>query len=161
MNSDQRRPGQAQVIYLLGWGLCVALVVWLLWVLSTLILPVVIGVFAAYICFPLLLRLDRRRIPRSMGLGLLFALFIVIIALASQAIKNLIPSEQELLTLRVIVQYKVDEKYRELTGRKDSSDGNTLYRLIGRDLDFYINNVKDMLMLDEPPECEPADQAAA
>ena len=50
---------------------------YLLWKLRSLIVPVAVSGLTAYICRPLLIHLERYRVPRGLGIGLLLFAFVL------------------------------------------------------------------------------------
>ena len=89
----------------------IALGAWLVWGLKSLIVPASVGGLLAYICRPFVARLERHRIPRSIAIGLLLALFV---AVASVSILGMLSSEVDVLELRVRVLYALNHRYQEL-----------------------------------------------
>jgi predicted PurR-regulated permease PerM len=126
----------------------VALAAYLLWALRSLIVPVFVGGLLAYICRPLVGRLERWRIPRGVAIGLLLLVFGVVALVGLNSVRAAVPSEAALLELRVRALYALHQRYQALMGLDPSwSRGNRLYGLTHRDLDPLIDRVSDALAL--------------
>ena len=126
----------------------VVLAAYLVWALRSFIVPAFVGGLLAYICRPLVARLERHRIPRGVAVGLLLLVFGVVALVGLNSVRAAIPSETALLELRVRALYALHHRYRALMGLDSSwSHGNGLYRLTHRDLDPLIDRVTDALAL--------------
>ena len=126
----------------------VVLAAYLVWALRSLILPVSAGGLLAYICRPLVARLERYRIPRGPAVGLLL-LMVAFVALASfNSLRAVMPSETGVLELRVRALYALNHLYQTLMGLDPSwTRGNRLYQLAHRDLDPLVDRVSELLAL--------------
>jgi predicted PurR-regulated permease PerM len=125
-----------------------ALAAYLVWALRSLIVPVFVGGLLAYICRPLVGRLERWRIPRGVAIGLLLLVFGVVALIGLNSVRAAVPSEAALLELRVRALYALHQRYQALMGLDPSwSRGNRLYGLTHRDLDPVIARVSDALAL--------------
>ncbi len=126
--------------------------VYLLISLQALILPMVLGFLAAYLCMPLLDMLRRNGVPKGAGILILFLVFVILIMFISREVVRLIPDEQEMLELQVNLQYQINEQYRAYMGIEDlaeDEDGNLLYQVFGEELDPMMSTLNRFLMLDE------------
>jgi hypothetical protein len=124
------------------------LAAYLVWGLRSLIVPAFVGGLLAYICRPLVARLERCRIPRSLTVGLLLLTFGVVTLVSLNSVRAAIPSETAVLELRVRALYALNHRYQAVMGLDPSWDrGNGLYRLTHRDLDPLIDRVSDVLAL--------------
>jgi predicted PurR-regulated permease PerM len=75
MVAKQTKPEQPKLLYLLlvAVGL---LLVWLLWLLSPMLTPFLLAAVLAYVCDPLVDKLQARRVPRSLGVLLVLLLLL-------------------------------------------------------------------------------------
>ena len=125
-----------------------ALSAYLVWALRSLIVPVFVGGLLAYICRPLVGRLERWRIPRGVAIGLLLLVFGVVALVGLNSVRAAVPSEAALLELRVRALYALHQRYQALMDLDPSwTRGNRLYGLTHRDLDPLIDRVSDALAL--------------
>jgi predicted PurR-regulated permease PerM len=113
-----------------------------------LIVPVFVGGLLAYICRPLVGRLERWWMPRGVAIGLLLLLFGVVALVGLNSVRAAVPSETALQELRVRALYALHQRYQALMGLDPSwSRGNRLYGLTHRDLDPVIDRVRAALAL--------------
>ena len=125
-----------------------ALAVYLVWGLRSFIVPAFVGGLLAYICRPLVARLERWWIPRGVAVGLLLVMFVLTALLGLNSVRAAIPSETALLELRVRALYALNHHYRSLMELDASWDrGNRLYQFTHRELDPVMDRVTDVLAL--------------
>ena len=121
---------------------------YLVWGLRGFIVPAFVGGLLAYICRPMVARLERARIPRGLAVGLLLLMFAVVTLVGLNSVRAAIPSEIEALELRIRALYALHHRHQALMGLDSSwTRGNALYRLTHRDLDPLMDRVSDMLAL--------------
>ena len=121
---------------------------YLVWSLRSLILPCIVGLTLAYICKPLLRFLQKKGFPHSIALILLFGLFFLVVSFFTNQVKSIIPDEKGMLELRVRIQYKLDQKYRNTMGISEPGDkGNILFELFGDELEPVIKKINQALQL--------------
>jgi predicted PurR-regulated permease PerM len=126
----------------------VALATYLVWALKSLIVPASVGALLAYICRPLVARLERHRIPRGLAVGLLLLVFALVTLVSLNSLRAVIPSEAGALELRVRALYALNHHYRTLMGLDPSwTRGNRLYQLAHRELDAVVDRVSEVLAL--------------
>ena len=124
------------------------LVLFLVWGLRTLIVPAFVGGLLAYICRPLVGRLERYRIPRGLAVALLLLVLGLLALMTVNSVRAVMPSEVGMLELRVRALYAVNQHYQRMMGLDPSwTRGNELYRLLQRDLDPLMDDVRDILAL--------------
>ncbi len=126
----------------------VLLAAYLVWGLRGFIVPAFVGGLLAYICRPVIARLERGPIPRGLAVGLLLLTFGALTLVGLNSVRAAIPSELEALELRVRALYALHHRYQALMGLDPSwTRGNGLYRLTHRDLDPLLDRVTDELAL--------------
>jgi predicted PurR-regulated permease PerM len=124
------------------------LAAYLVWGLRSLIVPAFVGGLLAYICRPLVTRLERCRIPRGLAVGVVLLMFAVVTLVSVNSVRTAMPSETAVLELRVRALYALNHRYQAVMGLDPSWDrGNGLYRLTHRDLDPLLDRVSDVLAL--------------
>jgi predicted PurR-regulated permease PerM len=125
-----------------------ALAVYLVWGLRSYIVPAFVGGLLAYICRPLVARLERWWIPRGVAVGLLLVAFVLVALVSLNSVRAAIPSETAALELRVRALYALNHHYRALMGLDVSwTRGNRLYQFTHRDLDPLMDRVSGLLAL--------------
>jgi predicted PurR-regulated permease PerM len=126
----------------------VLLAAYLVWGLRGFIIPAFVGGLLAYICRPVVARLERGRIPRGLAVGLLLLMFGAVTLVGLNSVRAAIPSEIEALELRVRALYALHHRYQALMGLDPAwTRGNRLYQLTRRDLDPLMDRVSDVLAL--------------
>ena len=111
-------------------------------------MPASVGGLLAYICRPLVARLERYRIPRGLAVGLLLLMFAFVALASFNSLRAVMPSETGVLELRVRALYALNHHYQTLMGLDPSwTRGNRLYRLAHRDLDPLVDRVSEVLAL--------------
>ena len=121
---------------------------YLVWGLRRLIVPVSVGGLLAYICRPVVARLERGGIPRGLAVVLLLLIFALVALVGVNSVRAAIPSDIAFLELRVRALYALNHRYRALMGLDPSwNRGNRLYQLTHRDLDPLMDRVNEMLAL--------------
>jgi predicted PurR-regulated permease PerM len=133
----------------------VGLAAYLVWGLRSLIVPAAVGGLLAYICRPLVARLERYWMPRGLAVGLLLLMVGVVALVCVNTIRAAMPTETEALALRVRALYGLNHRYRLLMGLDPSwTRGNALYRLAHRDLDPLVDRLNELLALTPEEQAE-------
>ena len=126
----------------------VVLGAYLVWELRSLIVPVTVGGLLAYICRPLVTRLERLRVPRGAAIGLLLFVFVLGAFFIVNGIRAGMPSDTEALELRIRALYELNQRYETLMGLDRSPvRGNQIYRFVRGDLDPLLDGVSQVLAL--------------
>jgi predicted PurR-regulated permease PerM len=126
----------------------VLLAAYVVWGLRGFIVPAFVGGLLAYICRPVVARLERGRIRRGLAVGLLLLTFGAVALVGFNSVRAVIPSEIAALELRVRALYALNHRYQAVMGLDPSwAHGNGLYRLTHRDLDPLMDRVSDVLAL--------------
>jgi predicted PurR-regulated permease PerM len=126
---------------------------YLLWKLRSLIVPVVVGGLIAYICRPLVVHLERCRIPRSAAIGMLLVLFVLAVLFIAGRIATIMPDETAAIELKVRGLHKFNENYRALMGLDPLlQKGNRFYRLAHEDADPIADWINRQLALSPEEE---------
>jgi predicted PurR-regulated permease PerM len=121
---------------------------YLLCKLRGLIVPVTVGGLAAYICRPLVTRLEHYRIPRGLAMGLPLVIFVFSALFFAGRIGAMVPSEIKAIELKIQTLYKLNEGYNHLMGLDPSlSKGNRVYRLLHEELDPAVERIDRFLAL--------------
>jgi predicted PurR-regulated permease PerM len=141
-----------------------ALTVYLVWGLRSLIVPASVGGLLAYICRPLVARLERWRIPRPLAVTLPLLVLALVALVGVNSIRAIVPNEMAVLELRVRALYALHHRYQAVMGLDPSwTRGNRLYRLAYRDLDPLVDRVSELLTLtpDERAQFVESDQSSS
>jgi len=147
--SGTRRANAGSVVLKCGVAAgALVLVSYLVWGLRSLIVPVSVGGLLAYICRPVVARLERGGIPRALAVVLLLLIFALVALVGVNSVRAVIPSDIAFLELRIRALYALNYRYRALMGIDPSwNGGNRLYHLTHRDLDLLMDRVNALLAL--------------
>jgi len=126
----------------------VVLVGYLVWGLRSLIVPASVGGLLAYICRPLVARLERSWVPRGLAVALLLLVFASVALVIVSSVRAVMPSETGALELRIRALYALNHRYQAVMGLDPSwMRGNHLYQVASRDLDPLMDQVSELLIL--------------
>ena len=121
---------------------------YLLWKLRSLIVPIVVSSLMAYICHPLVIHLERYRVPRGLAIWLLLVAFVLAALFIATRVRSIMPSEIGAVELKVRAVYKLNEGYENLMGLDQSlTRGNWIYRLAHGELDPKVYQINRLLAL--------------
>ncbi len=133
------------------WVLTLLAAVFLLWKLSSLLLPMVVGAFMAYLFRPLK---DRFQIPwlhHELRVLTLFAVIGCALFMTGNTVRRHIPDEREKLELKVRIKYKMNEKFQELVGTNDKQKrGGVVAQVLIKELGPMMDKINKFI--DLPPE---------
>lgn len=137
-----------RVVFIITALVIIPTIVFLIWSLRPIILPFIIGTFAAFLCFPLLKFFTRIGLPRPGGIVILFGTFFLVIFVIVNQLGSLIPDERDQLILRTRFQFKMNERYKSFMGIGTPEEtGNMLYKYFGKDFDKFMDSVNTALRL--------------
>ena len=88
----------------------------LVWALRSLIVPACVGGLLAYICRPLVTRLERYWIPRGLAVAVLLLMFASVALGIANGLRGVMPTEAGALELRVRALYALNRHYQVLMG---------------------------------------------
>ena len=148
---SKARKQRGLVVYTGTTILVVSVTLCLIWALRELIVPTIVGALAAYLCRPLLTSMKRKGLSHGLSILSLFFIFFVVIMGVTQQVQDLIPDDKGKLELRVRIQYKMDQKFKEFMGLNQPSDqkqGNMFYQLFGNEIQPSFNKLINTIMLD-------------
>jgi len=109
---------------------------------------VAVGGLLAYICRPVVARLERWRVPRGAAIGLLLLVFVLAALGIVNRVRAVIPSDTGALELRIRALYTLNQRYQALMGLDRSlTRGNRIYQFVHGDLDPLMDRVSQLLAL--------------
>jgi len=147
-NNEELRLHRTRKFYGVTTILLFLVLIYLLWALNAILIPVIIGFLAAYLCLPILKKLKGKGISKRASVVILFFGFIIAIIFIFHFISMAIPSEEESIKLKASLQFNLQDKYQTLMGLKqDETDGNFLYRITGNELDPIVYDISCYLKL--------------
>jgi len=143
MNAIEERKKRSRLFYRLLVSISFIVFLAIVWALRTMIIPATVGALLAYACLPLLRKLKKTGLPDALALLILLGAFVLGIMLVTDRIKHIIPDETGKILLRVRIQYKIHEKYREFVG-----DGRSfITQSVSKEIDPIFHDFVDILSL--------------
>jgi len=125
----------------------------LIWKLSGLVLPIIVGTLLAFLFRPVK---DRFKIPwlsHEFQVLCSFAAIGLVLFFAFDTARKHIPDDNQKLEFKVRLKYKLNEKYQELVTNSSEGKSNMLVGLIEKEVAPLMDKVNQLLELD-PQERE-------
>ena len=147
-NEEQERKVRRWVFHLIFGILVLILGGFLIWKLSGLVIPVIVGALLAFLFRPVK---ERFKIPwLSHELQVLFSFAAIGLALffAFNTARKYIPDDKQQLEYKVRLKYKLNEKYQQLVAKSPEKKPNMLMSFIEEQTDPVMDRVNQLLELD-------------
>ena len=120
---------------------------YLVWGLRSLIVPIAVGSLLAYVCYPLVARLERYRVTRGLAIGLLVLGFFAAALVLTIRVRAGVSAEIGTLDFKTRALHKLNERYEALMGLDQMPRGNRLYQFAHDDLDPVVDRINGLLAL--------------
>jgi predicted PurR-regulated permease PerM len=121
----------------------------ILYGLKPLLLPFILGAFLAYLFKPLAKSFQGDHWTKYIRLTLFIVGIVFTLSAIGKGIKDSMPSEKELLTLKVRVQYRLNERFNSWMGLDVNEKGNFIFQNIGADLEAFRLQAVQFIKLNE------------
>ena len=144
---ERERKIRRTVFYLTFAILALIVSGFLIWKLSGLILPIIVGALLAFLFRPVKDRFRVRWLPHEIQVLCSFAAIGVVLFFAFNTLRKHIPDEQEKLEFKVRLQYKLNERYRQLVAKSPEGKSNAVTPLIEQNLGPLMDKVNQALNL--------------
>src|SRR6187549_1172019 len=128
--NERERKLRRTVFYLLFAGAVLVFGGFLVWKLSSLILPIIVGGLLAFVFRPVKERFKIRWLPHEVQVLCSFAAIGLVLFFAFNTLRKHIPDEEQKLEFKVRLKYKLNEKYRELVAKPAEEKSNAVAPLI-------------------------------
>jgi predicted PurR-regulated permease PerM len=125
----------------------------LVWKLSGLVLPIIVGGLLAFLFRPVKERFKIPWLPHELQVLCSFAAIAIVVFFAFDTARKYVPDDQQKLELKVRLKYKLNTKYQQLTTESPEAKSSMLVDLIKKQMDPLMDRVNDLLELD-PQERE-------
>src|SRR5215472_5084728 len=119
----------------------------LIWKLSSLILPIIVGALLAFVFRPVKERFKIRWLPHEIQVLCSFAAIGLVLFFAFNTLRKHIPDEEQKLEFKVRLNYKLNEKYRQLVAKPAEEKSNALAPLIEKELGPLMDKFNQWLEL--------------
>ena len=144
---ERERKIRRKISYLIFGTLALISGGFLIWKLSILILPIVVGCLLAFVFRPVKDRFRSRWLPHEIQVLCSFAAIGVVLFFAFNTFRKHIPDEEEKLEFKVRLQYKLNERYRQLVAKSPEGKSNAVVPLIEKQLGPLMDKVNQALTL--------------
>jgi predicted PurR-regulated permease PerM len=144
---ERERKVRRKVFYLTFGLLTLLLGGFLIWKLSILILPIIVGGLLAFVFRPVKERFRIRWLPHELQVLCSFAAIGLVLFFAFNTLRKHIPDEEQKLEFKVRLQYKVNEKYQQLVAKAPEGKSNTVGQIVEKQLGPLMDKVNRFLEL--------------
>jgi predicted PurR-regulated permease PerM len=145
---ERERKVRRKVFYFTFGGLTLVLGGFLIWKLSILILPIIVGALLAFVFRPVKERFRVRWLPHELQVLCSFAAIGLALFFAFNTLRKHIPDEEQKLEFKVRLKYKLNEKYQQLVAKPPEGKSNTVGPLVEKELGPLMDKVNQSLELD-------------
>ena len=144
---ERERKVRRRIFYLTFATLALIFGGFLIWKLRILILPIIVGALLAFVFRPVKDRFRVRWLPHELQVLCSFALIGLVLFFAFNTLRKHIPDEEQKLEFKVRLQYKLNEKYRQLVAKSPTGKSNTVAPLIEKEVGPLMDRVNQSLQL--------------
>jgi predicted PurR-regulated permease PerM len=130
----RERKTRRTVFYLTFAALTLIVAGFLVWKLSGLILPIIVGALLAFVFRPVKERFKIRWLPHEVQVLCSFAVIGLVLFFAFNTLRKHIPDEEQKLEFKVRLKYKLNEKYRQLVAKPAEEKSNAVAPLLEKEL---------------------------
>jgi predicted PurR-regulated permease PerM len=144
---ERERKARRKVFYLTFAALVFIVGGFLIWKLSILILPIIVGALLAFVFRPVKERFRVRWLPHQIQVLCSFAAIGLVLFFAFNTLRKHIPDEEQKLEFKVRLKYKLNEKYRQLVAKAAEEKSNAVAPLIEKELGPLMDKFNQWLEL--------------
>jgi predicted PurR-regulated permease PerM len=120
----------------------------LIWKLSSLVVPVIVGALLAFLFRPVKERVKIPFLPHELQVLCSFAAIGLVLFFAFDTVRKYIPDDKQQLEYKVRLKYKLNEKYQELVTKSPEGKPGMLVSFIQKQVDPLMDKVNQLLELD-------------
>src|SRR5205809_8054291 len=144
---ERERKVRRKIFYLIFGTLALISGGFLIWKLSILILPIIVGALMAFLFRPVKERFEVRWLPHEVQVLCSFAVIGLVLFFAFNTFRKHIPDEEEKLEFKVRLKYKLNERYRQLVAKPAEEKSNPVAPLIQQEAGPLMDRVNQWLEL--------------
>jgi len=144
---ERERKVRRKVFYLIFGTLALISGGFLIWKLSILILPIIVGGLLAFVFRPVKDRFRIRWLPHELQVLCSFAAIGVVLFFAFNTFRKHIPDEEQKLEFKVRLQYKLNERYQQLVAKSPAGKSNAVGALLEKELGPLMDKINQVLAL--------------
>jgi len=147
-NKEQERKVRRWVFHLIFGVLVLISGGFLIWKLSGLVIPVIVGALLAFLFRPVKERFKIPWLPHELQVLFSFAAIGLVLFFAFNTARKYIPDDKQQLEYKVRLKYKLNEKYQQLVVKSPAKKPNMLMSFIEEQTDPLMDRVNQLLELD-------------
>lgn len=144
---ERDRKVRRKIFYVTFAALVLISAAFLIWKLSSLILPIIVGALLAFVFRPVKDRFRIRWLPHEVHVLCSFAVIGLALFFAFNTLRKHIPDEEQKLEFKVRLKYKLNEKYRQLVAKSPEGKSNAEVPLIEKQLGPLMDKINQALTL--------------
>src|SRR5262249_6989510 len=144
---ERERKVRRKVFHFAFGALAFVLGSFLIWKLSILILPIIVGGLLAFLFRPVKDRFRIRWLPHELQVLCSFAAIGLALFFTFNTLRKHIPDEEQKLEFKVRLKYKLNEKYRQLVAKSPEGKSNAVVPLIENQLGPVMDKINQTLEL--------------
>jgi predicted PurR-regulated permease PerM len=141
------RKNRARVFHLVFAIFAVIVGGFLIWKLSNLVLPIIVGALLAFLFRPFKERFKIPWLPHGFQVLCSFAAIGLVLFFAFDIARQHIPDDEQKLEFKVRLKYKLNEKYQQLVTKSPEAKSSMLSGLIRKEIDPLMDKVNELLEL--------------
>jgi predicted PurR-regulated permease PerM len=145
--SERERKVRRKIFYLIFGTLALISGGFLIWKLSILILPIIVGALLAFLFRPVKERFEVRGLPHEIQVLCSFAAIGLVLFFAFNTFRKHIPDEEQKLEFKVRLKYKLNERYRQLVAKPPEGKSNAVAALLEKELGPLMDKMNQVLAL--------------
>src|SRR6059058_3727696 len=144
---ERERKVRRKIFYLIFGTLALISCGFLIWKLSILILPIIVGALMAFLFRPVKERFEVRWLPHEIQVLCSFAAIGLVLFFAFNTFRKHIPDENQKLEFKVRLKYKLNDRYRQLVAKSPEGRSNAVAALLEKELGPLMDKMNQVLAL--------------
>jgi predicted PurR-regulated permease PerM len=120
----------------------------LIWKLSSLVLPIIVGALLAFLFRPVKDRFKIPWLPHELQVLCSFAAIGLVLFFAFDTARKHIPDDKQMAEFKVRLKYKLNEKYQQLVTKSPEGKSNTVVALVQSEVNPLMDKINELLELD-------------
>jgi predicted PurR-regulated permease PerM len=144
---ERERKVRRKIFYLIFGILALISGGFLIWKLSILILPIIVGALMAFLFRPVKDRFEIRWLPHEIQVLCSFAAIGLVLFFAFNTFRKHIPDEEQKLEFKVRLKYKLNDRYRQLVAKSPEGRSNAVAALLEKELGPLMDKMNQVLAL--------------
>src|SRR6266480_2098799 len=144
---ERERKARRKVFYLTFVALALIVGGFLIWKLSILILPIIVGALLAIVFRPVKERFRVRWLPHQIQVLCSFAAIGLVLFFAFNTLRKHIPDEEQKLEFKVRLKYKLNERYQQLVAKSPEGKLNAVTALLEKELGPLMDKMNQVFAL--------------